>query len=256
MSLPIVELFPALQGEGFRMGVPSIFVRTGGCTLTCKGFGCTMRSPIDQSEIVGCDSIMAVATKHFKHEWMFYETSKELIIAIENAFLTRDAYGAKPEIIFTGGEPLLHHKNEVMIETVEYFISRGYNVWFETNGTVDVDFNQFSVYKKVNFSISVKMKNSGEKIENRWKPEIVNAYLANTSESYFKFVYSGIDEGVEIKQFLEMVPTYAPVYIMPLGATKPELEKNAILAYEFAFNNSFRYSDRLHIRIYNDLRSV
>lgn len=256
MSLPIVELFPALQGEGYRMGVPSIFVRTGGCTLTCKGFGCTMKSPIDQTDIIGCDSIMAVATKHFKHEWMFYDTSKELINSIENSFLVRDTYGAKPEIIFTGGEPLLHHKNAVMIETVEYFISRGFSVWFETNGTVDVDFNRFQIYKKANFSISVKMANSGEEIENRWKPDVVNSYISNTELSYFKFVYNGDDEGVEIKKFLSLVPSYAPVYIMPLGATKTELEVHAGIAYEFAFNNSFRYSDRLHIRIYNDLRSV
>jgi len=36
MSLPIDEIFPALQGEGERMGVPCVFVRTGGCNLRCK----------------------------------------------------------------------------------------------------------------------------------------------------------------------------------------------------------------------------
>jgi 6-pyruvoyltetrahydropterin 2'-reductase len=213
-----------------------------------------MKSPTGEI-ITGCDSIMAV-NPSFSDEWTTYTQSIDLIRKIESCMIHEHSYDEKPDIIFTGGEPLIHHRDKVMIETIQYFISRNYNVWFETNGTINVDFEVYPIYKKVNFSISVKMKCSGENIDKRWKPETVNNYLQNTENSYFKFVYGVSGDGDEIMTFLEMIPTYAPVYIMPLGATIEQLNANAKVAYEYAFNNSFRYSDRLHIRVYDDLRMV
>jgi len=42
MKLPIVEMFVTAQGEGERTGVPSLFIRFGGCSLSCPGFGYEM----------------------------------------------------------------------------------------------------------------------------------------------------------------------------------------------------------------------
>lgn len=258
MSIPIVECFSALQGEGTQMGVPSIFVRTGGCTLKCEGFGCKEKSALDgKTVITGCDSIHAVNVKHFGKTWNYYSTFTELVDRIMQCVNNDDIYSEKQDIVFTGGEPLLHHKDEALLGTVEFFISRGHRVWFETNGTVAIDFDKYSIYKKVNFSISVKMKDSGEDISKRWKPEVVNNYIRNTEKSYFKFVLSKKtieEDDSEILDFLQMVPTFAVVYLMPLGETKENLEVNAKAVYEYALRNGFRYSDRIHIRMYNDER--
>ena len=261
MALPIDEIFPALQGEGTRMGVPSVFVRTGGCNLTCKGFGCTAISPKDgETEIRGCDSIHAVNVKHFKHTWNYYDTSSELIDDILNVIQSETHGNAeKSDIIFTGGEPLIHHTDKVLTDTIEYFTSRGHKVWFETNGTQFIDFNKYDVFKNVSFSMSVKMSASGEKKEKRWKPDVVNEYLRYTNDSYFKFVLSSNsikEESNEVFEFLKQVSTFGVVYCMPLGETSKEVETNAKDVYEFAMKNGFRYSDRLHIRVYNDLRGV
>jgi predicted RNase H-like HicB family nuclease len=43
---------------------------------------------------------------------------------------------------------------------------------------------------------------------------------------------------------------------MPLGETNEEVIENAKEVFEFCAKNNFRYSDRIHIRIYNDLRGV
>ncbi len=260
MSLPVDEIFLGLQGEGSRMGTPSVFVRTGGCNLTCPGFGCKAISPIDGSVILGCDSIHAVNAKHFKHTWKYYDTSSDLVHDI-NKVIPSSTHGnaEKCDIIFTGGEPLMHHRDYVLINTIEYFTSRGHKVYFETNGTVHIDFNKFDTYKTVSFSMSVKMSASGEKIEHRWKPDVVNDYLKYTKDSYFKFVLSKQsieDEANEVFEFLKDVPTFGIVYCMPLGETSDEVNTNAQPVYEFALKHGFRYSDRLHIRVYNDLRGV
>jgi len=265
MSLPIDEIFGnAIQGEGAQMGRPSIFVRTGGCNLTCSGFGCSAVSPLDGETVIrGCDSIHAVNAKHFKHTWTYYDNAMDLVNDIlevapdMNAISNGNA--ELPIIIFTGGEPLLHHSDDVMLGAVEYFVSRGYQVFFETNGTQYIDFKTYDIYKKVSFSMSVKMSASGEKIHKRWKPEVVNEYLKYTEGSYFKFVLSKKsikEESNEIFEFLSQVPTFGVVYVMPQGETAAEVDSNAKAVYEFAVKHSLRYSDRLHIRVYDDLRGV
>lgn len=261
MSLPVDEIFPALQGEGARMGVPSIFVRTGGCNLTCAGFGCTTKSPVDGSEIVGCDSIHAVSAKHFKQTWTYYDEFSELVKNIQSCIITGDIndHSEPVDIIFTGGEPLMHHADVVLRNTIEYFVSRGHKVWFETNGTIAIDFDKYPVYKSVSFSMSVKMSTSGEPIHKRWRPEVPNEYLKNTEDSYFKFVLSKKslkNDSSEVLEFLSQIPTFGIVYCMPMGETNTEVQVNAKPVYEFAQANNFRYSDRLHIRVYNDLRGV
>ncbi len=270
MSVPIDEIFgdnnPAsggggtLQGEGMRMGVPSIFVRTGGCNLRCEGFGCSTISPIDGSTLLGCDSIHAVQAKHFKHTWTYYDTASELVQAILEHYVIRpEGNSEKPDIVFTGGEPLMHHSDPAMIGTLEYFVSRGHKVFFETNATQFIDFEKYPIYKKVSFSMSVKMSSSGEDKNKRWKPEVANQYLINTENSYFKFVLSKEsieNEEKEVFEFLNQVPTFGIVYCMPLGEIASEVQHNAQAVYEFCAKHGFRYSDRLHIRIYGDLRGV
>jgi len=252
--LPVVEIFYSIQGEGEKMGYPSIFVRLGGCNLTCKGFGCKLKSPITGEEITGCDSIRAVNAKHFKHKWKYYEDWKELVDDINTHIL--DIY-QKPLIIITGGEPLIHRNDEILIDTIEYYISRGFDVWFETNGTLSPDFEKYPIYKKCNFVISPKLSNSGEPKEKRYKPEVVNAILTNTEESHLKFVLDKDLSAIqEIDDFLDDLPTYTKVFVMPQGGTQEELNESSEPVFNYAMNKGFYYSDRIHIRIFNDLEAV
>ncbi len=255
------EIFYGLQGEGNRMGFPSVFIRTGGCNLTCKGFGGQLQSPVNPDiMLLGCDTIHAVNRHHFQDTWTPYHSFNVLVNDVLKTIPNHLAYNEeKVDIVFTGGEPLLHHKTDVMVSSIKYFVSRGHRVWFETNGTIDINFEEFPIYKEVSFSISVKMSSSGENKEVRWKPNAVDNYLRNTKNSYFKFVLSKkslIQESSEIFEYLELIPTYGTVYCMPLGENKEQLNENALDVYEFAAKNGLRYSDRLHIRIHNDKRGV
>lgn len=215
-----------------------------------------MKSPLDGTDVQGCDSIHSANTKHFKKTWTPYTSFDELVETI-NSFIDNQ-FQEKQHIIITGGEPILQHKSQVFLDTIEYYISRGHEIFVETNGTIPIDFDEYPILRKVNFSISVKMSNSNEKESKRWKPEVAYNYMLNTKKSYFKFVLNKeqCQSNCEIFDYLSRIPTYGTVYCMPQGATTQELNVNAKAVYEFCLYNGFRYSDRIHIRIYEDKRGV
>jgi organic radical activating enzyme len=258
--LPVVETFYSIQGEGPFAGNPSVFVRLGGCNLKCEGFGCTTISPIDGSTIKGCDSIPAVATKHFRQEWSYIDEFKELVEMINSTFPVVDELNFKPDIVITGGEPTIHSNNQILIDTVTYYISRGHKVSFETNGSQNVDFDRNDIFKDCTFVMSVKLSNSGEHYNKRININNINSILKNSSRSScFKFVFNkntiNVDND-EIMDILKQVPFYSTIYIMPQGETTEIMNKNSKAAWEYATSNGFKYTDRLHIRVFEDLIGV
>ncbi len=244
--IPVVEHFYSFQGEGRYAGTPSVFVRLGGCNLGCKGFGVETPSAKDSAiMIVGCDSIKAVHNEHFAHLW---EKVDDLIplIMIHLKDLT-----FKPDIVFTGGEPLLHYENSALIDALEYFIGQGYRVSFETNATIMIDFEKYPIYKEVTFSMSVKLENSGEDKKKRLNKDSIKAIADNTKESFFKFVLSKDalchDEIKDISRDIEI-----PIYCMPMGSTAKELAENDKSVANFCIQNGYNYVDRMHIRLWDN----
>ena len=73
-SYPIVEIFNSVQGEGYHTGTPSIFIRFGGCNLSCAW----------------CDTDFSVWDKM---------TISEIMTEVGK-------YSTK-RIIYTGGEPAM-----------------------------------------------------------------------------------------------------------------------------------------------------
>ena len=74
MRFKINEIFYSLQGEGFYVGTPAVFVRFSGCNLRCPF----------------CD------TAHEEGEWL---TEDDVVAAVV-------AYPAR-HVVLTGGEPSL-----------------------------------------------------------------------------------------------------------------------------------------------------
>lgn len=251
--IPVVETFYSIQGEGPFVGNPSIFIRLGGCNLKCKGFGCKVN--INGEEITGCDTIYAVDTKHFKDKWNYYSSFQELVEDVEKLINLKNNY-YKPDIVITGGEPTLYINNPVLIDTITYFISRGYRVTVETNATQEINFKKNNILKKVNFIMSVKLSSSGEPEYKRIKPEVINSILKETEYSCFKFVVDSkmCKEGLsEIFDILKTVPYYADVFLMPLGENKEEIDSNIIAVADACKNFGFKLSDRLHIRVWGNV---
>jgi organic radical activating enzyme len=251
-TLYIDEIFYSLQGEGIRIGYPSVFIRTALCNFTCKGFG------VKYGNKIGCDSYKAV-DKSFQNQWEKYNDCNSIIVDIYNIIPNNFRLKTKKiDIVLTGGEPLLHWNNPIYQQLIEYFISRGHNVTIETNGSLDIIFTK-EYQKDIIFSTSVKLYTSGEKQSKRINIDALNNIFLNTQNSYLKFVTSKdswIYDIKEIEYILDNISKYINVYLMPLGSNQQELSSNAKFVFEKAMNLCVNYSDRIHIRIYNDKGGV
>jgi len=96
--LKVNEIFYSLQGEGFRSGEPSLFIRLSDCDLACAF----------------CDTEFDSGDDVTLHD--LKERAK--------------GYGVCRWIVFTGGEPLLQLNPDVL----KYFRDQRFLVAIETNG--------------------------------------------------------------------------------------------------------------------------
>ena len=80
-SLPIMEAFYTIQGEGFHKGSASYFIRTGGCDVGCHW----------------CD---------VKESW---DENSHPIISVEE--IVKKSAGFSGCVVVTGGEPLMWNMN-------------------------------------------------------------------------------------------------------------------------------------------------
>jgi 7-carboxy-7-deazaguanine synthase len=101
--MKISEIFFSIQGEGVKIGFPTVFVRLFACDLRCTW----------------CDSMYAVEGSDFKNE-----TIEEVRGEIEKFNCNT--------VCFTGGEPLIQKKElEILGKDL---ISDGYEIVLETSG--------------------------------------------------------------------------------------------------------------------------
>lgn len=86
-SLPVMEHFYTIQGEGFHQGRAAYFIRLGGCDVGC----------------VWCD---------VKDSWDADRHPQQSIAALKQEVLKTPA----KMVVITGGEPLLHNLDELTAE--------------------------------------------------------------------------------------------------------------------------------------------
>jgi len=249
--LEINEIFgPTIQGEGKYTGNPSVFVRFGKCNMQCPGYEVEYETPSGIKKC-SCDSFYA-SDSAFRDEWKKYNTAKELI-----AEVSKIIPNYKVDIVITGGEPLLYWKEKAFQEFLKYYVDKNYLVTLETNASIDIELTE-PWHKKLIFSMSVKLSNSGEKLSKRVNIATLKNVLNKTNESYLKFVLdkSFIPNATEeIDSIVSQIPV-CEVYLMPLGDTSEIIDKNSLSVIEFALKKGYKYSDRLHIRVWNNQRGV
>lgn len=248
--LEINEIFgPTIQGEGKLIGTPSIFIRVGKCNFRCEGFNVEYETPSGIKKC-SCDSYYAVDME-FKDQW-HKMSCEDIIKKVEEL---KPNYNV--DIVITGGEPLLYWQNEEFQTLLKYYIENDYKVTIETNASLNITLEE-DYQKKVLFSMSVKLSNSLEPLKKRVNVSTLTKILSQTKDSYLKFVIdkNSINDATnEINSILSQIPK-AEVYLMPMGDTSDEINKNCEAVIDMAIENGFKYCDRLHIRVWDNKRGV
>jgi len=251
--LYLVEHFYSIQGEGKFVGSPSLFFRFGGCNMRCEGFGCSEVAP-DGSKVVGCDTVYAVNKEHFLKSWIPIKKADELLSILK---LYELPYAV--DIVLTGGEPLIYANDDIFVEFLEKLHSMGHRITFETNGSLEVDFKRYPIYKECIFALSVKLSNSNEPYKKRIKPDVINSIATNSKDAFFKFSIDEESINLSLEDEIEEILSHSPktkVYCMPLGGDKTEVEKNTLPLIEFCKSKGYNFSDRLHIRVWDINKGV
>jgi organic radical activating enzyme len=105
MKLKVSEIFYSLQGEGARIGTPTIFIRLQGCKAKNACFAAGIK----------CDTE--------------FESGKEMSVQDIIFWIVSNAKGCN-EITWTGGEPL----DQLTEEIINYFKKNNYYQAIETSG--------------------------------------------------------------------------------------------------------------------------
>ena len=219
----INEIFgPTVQGEGPSIGRRCGFVRLGRCNLACEW----------------CDSA-------FTWRWTDHDPGAELHdMAVPEVLEPLDAMDVDM-VVVTGGEPLLQQRDlKELVDALR--VERGWRVEVETAGTIGPE---LSVDQ---WNVSPKLANSGNKLDRRYKPDVLRAFQA-TGRAAFKFV---VAEAADLDEVAAITSECAlsNVWLMPEGVDADTINARLRWLAPEAIARGWNVTTRLHILLWGDER--
>ncbi len=223
------EIFHSLQGEGVSIGKPSVFLRLAMCNLTCTW----------------CDTA-------YTWDWQRYDPKSEVMeLSAEEARRDILAFGCR-HLVVTGGEPLL--QQGPLTPLLSSLKGEGFSFEVETNGSVAPDTRLRETVDQWN--VSPKLASSGNALGRREVPEALECFAA-LPNAYFKFV---IVERGDLSEVTDLVQRYGlpgdRVILMPEGRDPETLGCRGRWLSQAAVDHGFRFTPRLHILLWGDVRGT
>ena len=224
--LNVSEFFyDTIQGEGIYTGHPAAFLRLRGCSLSC----------------LYCDT---------KEVWMNGSTYSfgELFNLINSSMLIPKLKNGQ-HLVITGGSPLLQ-QDRITSFLNEFDKIYKFVPFIEIENECVIMPSEFMYIDCWNNS--PKLSNSGILKNRRYKPGVIQR-MSTLKNSWFKFVVDCEEDWEEIKMdFLDpSLIRKEQIILMPEGVTRTELEKNRLLVIDMAIRHGVRFTDRLHITLWN-----
>jgi 7-carboxy-7-deazaguanine synthase len=229
--MKLAELFYSIQGEGKLGGVPSVFVRASGCNLRCTWCDTPYASWDPEGEDVAVDEIVRRVL----------------------------AFGAR-HVVLTGGEPMIMPD---IASLAEALTENALHVTLETAATV---------YEPIRIdlaSLSPKLSNStpidraGGRFalahdRQRINVDVIRQFIETAPDFQLKFVISSETDIDEIHTLLRQLPKWRPcdVLLMPEGTDAAALDARGAWIAELCKKTGFRFSPRLHIALYGNVRGT
>ena len=240
-KLAISEVFYSIQGEGKTVGIPSVFVRLGGCNLMCGGMGTQFDGELHNGAEFRCDTVEV---------WM-HAQSKEVHEVLPEDCVEAIKNGA--HVILTGGEPTMQQEGlYAFINYVQEYVNNDAYFEVETNGTIMP--SEFLLEQIDLWNCSPKLRNSGMDTSMTFKEDVIKEL--NKHNTIFKFVVNAEKEFKEITELYMPIVERKKIYLMPAGENQELLEENKARVVEIAKDNYLNFTTRLHIDIWNKKTGV
>lgn len=210
------EIFYSLQGEGVRMGVPTVFLRLAGCNLHCHW----------------CDT---------KYSW-----SRGLELPPREVADKVLAYACQA-LVITGGEPLL--QQEALAELLNYLPQEMF-VEIETNGTIAP--SQKLLARVGQWNVSPKLGHSGNDEATAVCPEVLAIYAA-LPHAWFKFVVKGEEDWAAIEAL--QLPRER-ILLMPCADSREALATARPAVADMCLRHQVRLGERMHLVLWDQKKGV
>ena len=248
MKNNILELYIAIQSEGSRSGMPTIVVRTTGCTHRCY-FG----------EGGWCDT------------WYTSIHPEKARFNIEDVVQFAKANDHIKEMMITGGSPTMHP--ELLEDLTQLAKEQGIITTIETEGSHFVKTSHpidlISLSPKFSNTIPVIGTTTpmGKKVDEKFvllhnrkrlNKDAIKKMINYHKDYHFKPVWGGEENDmIEIIQFKkDMGIPNNKTWIMPAGDNRDRLIAIYPKVMEKCIELGFNFSSREHIIAYNDERGV
>ena len=247
-TLPVLELYTAVQSEGSRQGYPTIVVRTTGCTHRCY-FG----------EGGWCDS------------WYTSIHPEKGTFNFQDIIDMYDEHPHIKEMMLTGGSPTMHPA--LVNELTHFAHDREIFITIETEGShflpTDYPINLLSISPKFSNSIPVvgAVTPQGNIVDEkmvkkhnskRMNLEAIKQSIEYHSDYHIKPVIdkdlamiSEVDEMIE-----ELNIPVDKIWAMPAGDDRESLFESYPVVMNFVRDKGWRFTGRSHIMAFNTERCV
>ncbi len=153
-------------------------------------------------------------------------------------------------LVVSGGEPLLQQRR--LLPLLQRMVHDGVRVEIETAATV-VPLTEV-VTCVAQFNVSPKLSNSGNPLQRRHRPAVLDALQAS-GKAAWKFVAVGVEDLAEIDALVAQ-HHLTPIYVMPEGTTAEVVTARMRLLTNDVLARGWNLTSRLHVLLYGNRRGV